>query len=131
MMKLWSSVLVLVVAVLVAVGSASAQEKKKRDKKGEGKRPTAEQMAERIFQKLDTDPKDDVLTLKEFQASPRMKDKDKAKETFDKIEKKDEGKVTKEEFTKWMKKRMAEHRKEGGKKGEGGKRHKKGEKKEK
>ena len=129
MVKLWSSLLVVVVAVLVAAGSVSAAEgKKKEGKKGERKRPSVEQMAEKIFEKLDTDKSKD-LSLDEFKASPRMKDKKKAEEIFNKIKKNDEGKVTVKELTEWLKERRAAHRKEGGKKGEGRKHHKKGEKK--
>ena len=113
MVKLWSSLLVLVVAVLVAASSASAAEKK-----GQRKRKSVDEMAKMIFDKLDTKDPKGSLSLEEFTASRRNKDKkaEDVKKAYDEIDANKEGGITLDEFKAWMKKRMEERRKEGGSK---------------
>lgn len=113
MVKLWSAVAVLLVAGVVYAQDAP----KKKDAQEGHQHPSAEQ----IFQKLDGN-NDGSLSLEEYSASPRFKDKqDAAKASFEKMDSNSDGKVTLEEMKAAFAKRAAEH-KEGGS-------HKHGEKK--
>ena len=121
MSKLWSCMLVFALVGAVAAAGAFADD---APKKKEGKkRPSAEQ----IFKKLDTD-QDGKLTVAELAKSKRIKDEAKAKEVLGRMDADKDGSVSLDEFTKYLAKRHAEHRKKGGHKKEGGE--KKGEKKE-
>ena len=128
MSKFWSSMLVLVVATLFAVGSVSAQEgKKKGGKKGERKRPSAEQ----IFKKLDADG-DGFITVAEMLKSPRIKDKAAAEKRIERMDTDKDDTVSLEEFEAAMKKWREARKKGGHKRGDhkkGG--HKKGDHKKK
>lgn len=110
MVKLWSSLLALAAVALMVAGPVSASEGKKKHK-----RPTVEQVAKKIFTKLDTN-KDNFLSLDEFSALRHFKgNKERAKKAYDKIHESKEG-ITLKEFTKWLKEEEAEHHEHHGKK---------------
>ena len=106
MLRLWTTLLVLVVACLVTVNMASAQGR--QGKKG-GKMPDAGKLFDGMEKLAKHDPLTGVLTKDEFakgmkESGSRMASR--AEQMFDRIKKADKSKVTKEEFTTFMKQFM-------------------------
>ena len=107
MSKLWSTLVVLtVVAIAGSVFAADAPKKK-----GERKRPSAEQ----IFKKLDAD-KDGKITAEELVKSPRIKDEAKAKEVLGRWDTNKNGSVCVKELTAAFAKHRHHDKKGGDKK---------------
>jgi hypothetical protein len=106
MARLWTTLMVLVVACLVTVNMASAQGRQgKKGQKG-GKTPDAGKMFDDAEKAAKHDPLTGVLTKDEFvkglkESGSRMASH--AEQMFDRIKKADNSKVTKEEFTTFLK----------------------------
>jgi hypothetical protein len=110
MTRLWTTLLILVMACLVTVNMASAQEKRGK-KGGKGDRaPDAGKLFDEMEKKAKHDPLTGVLAKDEFvkgmkESGSRMAER--AEQMFDRIKKADSTKVTKEEYTTFLKDFMA------------------------
>jgi hypothetical protein len=107
MVRLWTTFLVLAMACLVTVNTASAQGK--QGKKG-GKMPDAGKLFDEMEKKAKHDPLTGVLTKDEFVKGMKesgSKMADRADQMFERIKKADKTKVTKDEYTTFLKDFMA------------------------